>query len=107
MALQTYSEAVESKDLTPFIIFIGDKEFKGQFANVRIKRDSIPAGYHVYDLRHDDSGGEIIEICNGYIQVNHMGSFVTESDLGIEEGKSLFRSSEEDDDENDEFDYSF
>lgn len=99
MALQTFEQAF-NEDQNPFTIFIGSKAYDGYAASVRIDRNTVPDGWYVYDMRHDDFG-DICEIKDGYIFANHMATFFTRHKLPIP--GSLFRNGEEDD----EFDYSY
>lgn len=96
MAIQNFDEAMKS-DCTPFAVAVGGKDYGGYFANIRIARDSIPTGWSAYDIRHDDCG-DPCEIRNGYVVVNHLGTFYTRSNLPLREGESLYE---------DEFSYSF
>ncbi len=97
MAIQNFNEAMK-RDHMPFAVMVGGKEYKGYFANIRIDRDSAPNGWFVYDIRHDDDGGDPCEIRNGYIAVNHFGTFYTRDKLPLNESESLC---------DDEFGYSF
>ena len=99
MALQSFDQAMRD-DREPFTVFIGDSEFKGYAASTRIDRKTVPDGWYVYDLRHDD--GDIYEIKNAYIIVDHYASFYTQNKLPLKEGESLFRGSDLN-----EFDYSY
>ena len=63
MALQTFDQAMQH-DREPFIVFIDDSEFHGYAASTRIDRKTVPDGWYVYDLRHDDydtNGNETYE----------------------------------------------
>ena len=101
MALQTFDQAMQD-DREPFTVFIGATEFDGYVANTRIDRKTVPNGWYVYDLRHDDYGEDVCEIKNAYISVNHFASFYTQNKLPLKEGESLFRGSNLN-----EFDYSY
>ena len=47
------------------------------FTPIRIKPDSIPSGYYLYDVRHDDDWqGDAVQIAL-HIRVNHWGSLIT------------------------------
>ena len=96
MAIQNFDEAMRH-DRMPFTVEVGDTEYEGYFANIRINRDSVPNGWHVYDMRHDDRG-DPCEIKDGYIVVNHFGTFFTPDRLPLKEGDSLYE---------DGFSYSF
>ena len=102
MAIQSFERAVID-DNQPCSIFIGGEEYRGFFANVRIDRDSAPKGWHVYDMRHDDFG-DCCQIRNGYIMVNHLGTFCCRKALPIPENGSLFRVENEDEEDNEDND---
>lgn len=93
MALQTFDQAMQH-DREPFTVFIGDSEFHGYAASTRIDRKTVPDGWYVYDLRHDDYGEDVCEIKNAYISVNHFASFYTQNKLPLKKGESLFRGSD-------------
>ena len=91
MAIQTFQDALHN-DNENFEISIKSegKEYVGHFANVRVDRDTLPDGWYAYDLRHgDENDGEICEIKNGYINVNHFGTFYTTEKLPLNEGEAL------------------
>ena len=53
------------------------------FSSLRINRSTIPSGYNLYEIRHDD-------LCRGYevqiswsIMVNHWGSLITRDEIPI------------------------
>lgn len=101
MAIQNFRDAAKD-DNQPFSVFYKDKEYKGFFANVRIDRNSVPHGWHVYDLRSDDEGFDISEIKDGYIMVNHFGSFYSDQKIPMLENSSIYYG-----EKSDGFDYSF
>ena len=46
------------------------------FTCCRINRDTIPGGYHAYDVRHDDScRGDAAQL-KKFIMVNHWGTLI-------------------------------
>ncbi len=96
MAIQSFDEAMRD-DRMSFAVIVGGKEYEGYFANIRIDRSSVPNGWNVYDIRHDESG-DPCEIRNGYIFINHFGTFYTQNKFSLNEGESLYE---------DEFAYSF
>ena len=96
MAIQSFGAAMQD-DCAPFSVNVGGREYEGYFANIRIARDSVPDGWRVYDIRHDDCG-DPCEIRNGYIVVDHYGTFYTQENLPLPQGESLY---------NGEFSYSF
>ena len=102
MAIQTFDEA-RNGDFLPFNVYIGDRAYEGYFSNIRIDRKSVPEGWYVYDIRDCDSDGEPCEIKNGYIMVNHFGTFSTQNPLPLDEGESLNAY----DDGSSDFEYSF
>ncbi len=47
------------------------------FTSLRIERGSVPRGYHLYEVRHDDDQqGIACQIAKG-ILINHWGSLIT------------------------------
>lgn len=88
MAIQNFDEAMKH-DCAPFAVMFGNLEYRGYFADIRINRESVPDGWHAYDMRHDDSG-DPCEIKNGYIVVNHFGTFYTQDSLPLPKGESLY-----------------
>ena len=47
------------------------------FTPLRLDRGTIPRGYHIYEVRHDDEcRGDAVQIARG-ILVNHWGTLVT------------------------------
>lgn len=100
MALQTFDQAMQN-DRERFTVFIGDTTYQGYAAIIRIDRKTVPDGWYVYDIRHDDYG-DACEIKNAYVMVNHFASFYTKNKLPLEPGESLFRGQKEN-----EFDYSY
>lgn len=102
MAIQSFDEA-RKYDFQNFNIYIGDRTYEGYFSNIRINSKSVPDGWYVYDIRDCDSNGEACEIKNGYIIVNHFGTFSIQESLPLDEGESLYTY----DDGSSGFDYSF
>jgi hypothetical protein len=59
------------------------------FISLRIDRRTVPAGYHVYEVRHDDDcQGDAVQIAQG-IMVNHWGSLITRDEIALPDGKYL------------------
>ena len=53
------------------------------FTPLRIIRDTVPAGYHLYEVRHDDDGrGDAVQIARG-ILVNHWSSLITADEIEL------------------------
>lgn len=47
------------------------------FTPIRIDRNTVPRGYHLYEVRHDDDcQGDAVQIARG-IMVNHWGTLIT------------------------------
>lgn len=110
MAIQSFKEAYKHDNMD-FKVFTHEngieKTHEGFFANVRIDRKTLPAGWHAYDIRDDDSNGDACEIRNGYIMINHLGTFATKDPLPLEPGESLYYNDGKFENEAEEFDYSF
>lgn len=123
MAMTTFEKARE--DWEPFSIYrSGGRIFHGYVSDIRIDRKTVPDGWYVYDMRewegpdgisayeavdmedNNDEAPLLSEIKNGYIFVDHMGTFVTQEDIGLAEGDSLFINTISEL-ANNEFDYSF
>lgn len=100
MALQTFDQAMEN-DCQDFTVFIGDTAYQGYAATIRIDRETVPDGWYVYDMRHNDYG-DVCEIKNAYVMVNHFATFYTQEKLPLEPGESLFL-----DEDDNGFDYSY
>lgn len=57
---------------------------KGLFSCLRIDRDSVPEGWFMYEVRHDDFGnGDPVEIAYG-ILVNHWGTLLVKEPFDLE-----------------------
>lgn len=110
MAIQSFREAYKH-DNTDFKVFTRkdgvEKTHEGFFANVRIDRETLPKGWHAYDIRENDGNGEACEIKNDYIMVNHFGTFATKEPLPLEPGQSLYYNGGKFENETEEFEYSF
>ena len=53
------------------------------FTNLRIDRNTVPRGYHLYEVRHDDDcQGDAVQIARG-ILVNHWGSLITHEVINL------------------------
>lgn len=47
------------------------------FTPSRIDRSTVPQGYHLYEIRHDDDcQGDAVQVAKGIV-VNHWGSIIT------------------------------
>ncbi|MGF6990525.1 hypothetical protein M2150_001790 [Lachnospiraceae bacterium PM6-15] len=54
------------------------------FTPIRIDRASVPVGYNMYEVRHDDNGwGEPVQIARG-IMVNHWGTLITRDPIKLD-----------------------
>jgi hypothetical protein len=53
------------------------------FTSVRIDRNTVPRGYHLYEVRHDDDcQGDAVQIARG-IMVNHWGTLITRDKIKL------------------------
>lgn len=53
------------------------------FTALRIDRNSVPTGYHLYEVRHDDDGrGDPVQIAKG-IMVNHWGTLIARDEIKL------------------------
>jgi len=56
------------------------------FTPVRIDRSTLPHGYHLYEVRHDDDcQGDAVQIARN-IYVNHWGSLITRDEITLLDG---------------------
>lgn len=55
------------------------------FTSMRLERNTVPAGFYLYEVRHDDDGiGDPVQIARG-ILVNHWGTILTTEPIDIPE----------------------
>lgn len=59
---------------------------KGLFTELRIDRDSIPDGWHMYEVRHDDCQGDPVQIAR-WVIVNHLGTLLVKEPFDLEPSK--------------------
>ena len=86
MATISFDEAYKSE---PMAVFRSDGRYvNGFLEDIRVDRNTVPEGWHAYDIR-DNNDGIPCELVNGYVMVNHMGTFLTQEDLGLPKGESL------------------
>jgi len=53
------------------------------FTDIRIDRNTVPKGLHLYEVRHDDDGyGDPVQIAKG-IMVNHWGTILTRDPIKL------------------------
>lgn len=53
------------------------------FTPLRINRDTVPSGYSLYEVRHDDDcTGDAVQIGTA-ITVNHWGSLITRDKISL------------------------
>ena len=53
------------------------------FTSLRIDRNTVPRGYHYYEIRHDDDcQGDAVQIARG-IMVNHWGGVITRDVISL------------------------
>jgi hypothetical protein len=54
------------------------------FTPLRIDRSTVPNGYYLYEVRHDDDcRGNAVQLA-GNIYVNHWGSLITQDEITLE-----------------------
>jgi hypothetical protein len=54
------------------------------FTPIRIKRDTVPHGYQLYEVRHDDDcQGDAVQIARNIV-VNHWGSLITLDEIKLD-----------------------
>lgn len=52
------------------------------YTDLRIDRDTVPEGYHAYDIREkDDGSGDPACVESGIVKVNHMGTAILPCEL--------------------------
>ena len=90
MAHQSFDEAIKHDSTYAVIYDSRGFHYEGLFANIRIDRETLPAGWEAYDIRDADSNGKPCEIKNGYIFVNHFGTFFTRDTLPLYENESWY-----------------
>lgn len=57
---------------------------EGLFTDLRIKRDTVPKGWYMYEVRHDDNDwGDPVQICLGVL-VNHFGTLLVKEHIELE-----------------------
>ena len=89
MAIQTFDEAFRT-DKRDAVLTLNGVDYNGFVSDIRINRDTVPSDWYAYDIRHDDEDwGQPIQICNGYVMVNHYGTFYTQTKLPICDGRSV------------------
>ena len=100
MVSQSFNDAYKN-DNQPFVIMIDSKEYEGFITYVRVNKDILPDGWYAYDLREED--GKICELKDGYIWVDHYGTFCTPNVIPFtDDEKSLYI-----DKDTQDFEYSF
>lgn len=53
------------------------------FTPLRIDRCTVPQGYYLYEVRHDDDGlGDAVQIARNIV-VNHWGSIITQDEIPL------------------------
>ena len=76
------------------IIIFG--KYEVLFTNSRIKRDSVPAGLYVYDIRHDDECQGIMYEIKPFVLINHWGTIISKSSIDMIDGGGCAIDEEED-----------
>ncbi len=89
MAHQSYSDATQKKQ--EFEVQAPDgRVFKGLYCDPKLDRETLPAGWNAYDIRHDDDGtGVFCTLEHDYVRVNNAGTFFLEGEIPeLREAKS-------------------
>lgn len=83
MAKMSYADAMKPGQSQPMSINAPDgRVFNGYYCDPKLDRDTLPAGWHAYDIRHDDDGcGVFVELCHNYVIVNNAGTFFTQTPI--------------------------
>ena len=62
---------------------------KGLFACCRINKETVPEGYYVYDIRHDDDcQGDPVQIAR-WAMVNHWGTLLVKEPFELEQSPHI------------------
>lgn len=70
-----------AKEITWEKVKVLDKE--GLFTELRVDRSTVPEGWYMYEVRHDDnSWGDPVEIAKG-ILVNHFGTLLVKEPIEL------------------------
>jgi len=48
---------------------------EGRYTGLRVRHETVPKSYHVYEIRHSDEGGDMCQL-KTHVLVNHDGTFV-------------------------------
>lgn len=81
MAIQSFQDA-QANDFEPmYFVTNTGKVYEGFFSNIRIDRETLPEGWHAYDIREDDETGAFGELNHGYVVVNHAGTFTIQGEI--------------------------
>ena len=76
----TFQEALHDSDGSPMIIAPCCKtEVSGFFTACRVDRKTVPAGWYIYDIRHNDSGR--LSTIEEHVLVNHAGCFLCQKPI--------------------------
>lgn len=63
---------------------------EGEFIDLRIAPDTLPAGKQWYQIRHsDDDDMEAASLKHGCVAVNFFGTFICDPIEGIKEGEEV------------------
>ena len=62
-----------------------EDEIRGVVVYDRIDPATIPTGYHVYEIRHDDTGSPCT--IEKRVWVDFYGSFITQQEIAFPEGE--------------------
>lgn len=83
MALCTFEEGKSEGMQFALYDKAGETIAEGYFSNIRVDRRTLPNGWFAYDIREDDATGDAGTIEDGYVIVNHFGTFLTQTKLEL------------------------
>lgn len=77
--------AYDPKQMMHVELFVeGDVCYFGEYIDLRINRDTIPAGKYVYECRHGDDGDWVTPVTiENRVIVNFAGTFITDAQVAF------------------------
>jgi len=79
MASQFYEQAMNNPQ--PMSVTSPDgRVYDGYYCDPKLDRNTLPDGWHAYDIRHDDDGcGIFVTLNSDYVLCNSAGTFFTQT----------------------------
>lgn len=59
------------------------------YSSRHIDRQTIPTGYYIYDIRHDDNYSAYFGQLKRFVVANYLGSIITNSEIALTEDDYL------------------